>query len=188
MEKEQLRQQGIAQMKRLAEQGKKKQQKEAKILSLFFASKLWKEATVVGMVRSTNFEFNTAPIMQRALQEGKIPVMPKSLSGRQLAFYQVDEQTTYQTTKFGVEEPVSQDYVSKDEIDLLIVPGIIFTSEGYRIGFGGGFYDRYLSDFAGKTCSLVFSEQLNNDWEPFMFDQAVQRIYTDQVKDVIERA
>ncbi|MGX7195429.1 5-formyltetrahydrofolate cyclo-ligase [Enterococcus olivae] len=184
MEKTQLRQLGIERLKKLAEHKKKKQQKEEVIRELFFSSRLWKEARVIGLVRSTSFEFDTAPIVARALKEKKVVVIPKSLPAKQLAFYEVDEQTSYRTTNFGVEEPISNSYVTKDEIDLLLVPGIVFSSKGYRIGFGGGFYDRYLSDFEGKTCSLVFSEQLNDDWEPFTFDQPVARIYTDQVKDV----
>ncbi|NLM66896.1 MAG: 5-formyltetrahydrofolate cyclo-ligase, partial [Enterococcus sp.] len=49
-------------------------------------------------------------------------------------------------------------------------------------GFGGGFYDRYLADYQGETCSLVFSEQLYDDWEVEDFDIPVQKIYTDSYK------
>lgn len=184
MEKAELRQIGIENLKKLAENSKKKKQKEELILTLFFSSTLWKNAKVVGMVCSTSFEFDTKPLMQQALKEGKTVVMPKSLTGGQLAFYEVDEQTAYRTTSFGVSEPISNLYASKEEIDLLIVPGVVFSSKGYRIGFGGGYYDRYLSGFEGATCSLVFSEQLNDTWEPFVYDQSVARIYTDQLKDV----
>ncbi|MCD5001093.1 5-formyltetrahydrofolate cyclo-ligase [Enterococcus saccharolyticus] len=182
LEKDELRQQGIAILQKLAENTKKKKQKEATILTLFFASQLWKNAKSIGVVRSTEFEFDTQPIIARGLAEGKIVTVPKSLPGHQLAFYEVDEYTAYRKTTFGVEEPVSNLFVTKEEIDLLLVPGIVFSSQGYRIGFGGGFYDRYLADFEGNTCSLVFSEQLNDDWEPFTFDRPIARIYTDYAK------
>ena len=68
------------------------------------------------------------------------------------------------------------------EIDLIVVPGLLFSSRGFRIGFGGGFYDRYLADYQGETCSLVFSEQLYDDWEVEDFDIPVQKIYTDSYK------
>ncbi|WP_414841477.1 5-formyltetrahydrofolate cyclo-ligase [Enterococcus saccharolyticus] len=184
MEKTELRQSGIATLKKLAEQPKKKAKKEEMILALFFASWIWKEANVIGMIRSTPFEFNTEPIMQRAWAENKRVVVPKSLPKRQLAFYEVDPRTAYRTTKFGVDEPVSALHVSKEEIDVLLVPGIIFSKDGYRIGFGGGFYDRYLAEYKGRTCSLVFSEQLNNDWQPDSFDLPVARIFTDTFKGV----
>jgi 5-formyltetrahydrofolate cyclo-ligase len=184
MEKAELRQSGITTLKKLAEQPKKKLKKEETILALFFASRIWKEAKVIGMIRSTSFEFNTESIMKRAWAENKVVVIPKSLPKRQLAFYEVDERTAYRTTKFGVDEPVSALHVSKEEIDVLLVPGIVFSKEGYRIGFGGGFYDRYLAEYQGQTCSLVFSEQLNNQWQPDSFDLPVARIFTDSYKGV----
>lgn len=185
MDKTQLREIGIQQLKKIASNPKKKQQKEEMILHLFFASRLWKEASTIGLIRSTEIEFNTQPIIERALQEGKTVAVPKSLSGGQLAFYAVDDRTAYRTSDFGVEEPVSNEYLSKEEINLLVVPGLIFSHKGYRIGYGGGYYDRYLADFEGKTCSLVFSEQLNNDWDALTFDQPVARIYTDYMKEVV---
>ena len=72
-----------------------------------------------------------------------------------MAFYQVDQETTFEKSSFGVFEPISDRYYSPDEIDLLIVPGIIFHECGYRIGFGGGYYDRYLQNYPNATCSLV---------------------------------
>ena len=40
--------------------------------------------------------------------------------------------------------------MEQSEIDLIHVPGVVFQSKGYRIGYGGGYYDRYLADFTGK--------------------------------------
>jgi 5-formyltetrahydrofolate cyclo-ligase len=50
--------------------------------------------------------------------------------------------------------------VDASRIDLMIVPGLAYTREGYRLGFGGGYYDRYLQNYHGKTISLAFNEQL----------------------------
>ena len=50
--------------------------------------------------------------------------------------------------------------VEKKNIDLIVVPGVVFDRQGYRIGFGGGYYDRYLSDFEGKRIALAFDEQV----------------------------
>jgi 5-formyltetrahydrofolate cyclo-ligase len=66
-------------------------------------------------------------------------------------------------------------------LDLLIVPGLAFSKKGYRIGFGGGYYDRFLSAFDGKTVSLVFGEQFNDQWTPDVFDIPIDKIYTDSL-------
>jgi len=182
LDKTLLRQKALERLEGLAKQLEKKQKKERQIRTLLFHSKVWKEARTVGMVRSQPFEFDMNPVMSKALKQGKKVVVPKTLPERQLSFYEVDENTNYQLSNFGIEEPVNNFIVAKKEIDLLIVPGLIFSNKGYRIGFGKGYYDRFLEDFAGKTCALVFSEQLNNDWQPEVFDQPVTRVYTDQLE------
>ncbi|MBM7708336.1 5-formyltetrahydrofolate cyclo-ligase [Enterococcus lemanii] len=182
MDKKERRQFAIQKLKELARHEKLKNKKEKQILALFFASKQWKEAQSVAVVKAVDFEFDTSKVMRQAFLEGKKVLVPKSLPERRLAFYEVDTQTEYTTTKFGVEEPLSNLFLPKDEIDLIVVPGLLFSSRGFRIGFGGGFYDRYLADYQGKTCSLVFSEQLYDDWEVEEFDIPVQKIYTDSYK------
>ncbi|MDN6639533.1 MAG: 5-formyltetrahydrofolate cyclo-ligase [Tetragenococcus sp.] len=182
MDKALLRQKAKARLEDLTKHPDKKQKKEQQITTLLFHSQLWKNAKTIGMVRSQTFEFNTQPILNKALDQGKKVVVPKTLPGRQLGFYEVDENTDYQLSDFGIEEPASDLDVAKNEIDLLLVPGLIFSKKGYRIGFGKGYYDRFLQDFSGKTCGLVFAEQLNDDWQAEEFDQPVMRIYTDTLE------
>ncbi|MHC5267570.1 5-formyltetrahydrofolate cyclo-ligase [Enterococcus sp. LJL98] len=187
MSKKELRQQGIQRLKQLASNPQLKSEKESQILALFFASRQWKLAKTIAVIRPVDFELDTKKVMNRAFIEGKKVVVPKSLPERRLAFYEVDTQTKYYQTKFGVEEPESNLFVTQEEIDLLIVPGLVFSTKGYRIGFGGGFYDRYLATYQGETCSLVFSEQINNTWKKDPFDLPVAKIYTDQLKVEEER-
>ena len=79
-------------------------------------------------------------------------------------------------TRFGLLEPNEKGrFVDQSEIDLIHVPGVVFQSKGYRIGYGGGYYDRYLEDFTGKTVSTIYSIQ-QGDFQPDTFDQAVQEV------------
>jgi 5-formyltetrahydrofolate cyclo-ligase len=176
MDKKLLREQGQTRLKQLNPQIK--QRKEQIIQSLLFASKEWGEAESVGLIRSLPFEFDTQPIFARGFLENKRLAVPVAVE-KQLCFYQVTPQTEYQLSSFGVEEPLSQMKIT--DLDLLIVPGLIFSPKGYRIGFGGGYYDRFLADFSGKTLSLAFAEQFDDRWQPDSFDIPVQKIITDQI-------
>ncbi|EGP4803052.1 5-formyltetrahydrofolate cyclo-ligase [Enterococcus faecium] len=176
--KEKLRRQGIEKLKNLAKSGKKKD-KEQRICEQLFASEYWKSAQVIGTTLSNEFELDTQPIIQRAKKEQKKIVVPKTLPKRQMAFYEMDEHTVFERSSFGVLEPQSEKLYLPEMIDLLIVPGIIYNRAGYRIGFGGGYYDRYLKNFHRKTCSLVFREQLNEQWRPESFDQKIQQLFID---------
>lgn len=178
--KKSLRIKGIQRLEKLADDDVLKKAKEQQILADFFASSLWKESQTIGLIRSVGFEFSTKPVFARGFAEGKQMVVPKSLPDRRMVFYHVTPETRYEVSAFGVEEPVSEQVALKESIDLMIVPGLVFTSEGYRIGFGGGYYDRYLKDFSGKTCSLVFKEQFDDTWKPESFDVPIMKIFTDK--------
>ena len=173
-----LRRKGIEKLKNLAKSGKKKE-KEQRIYKQLFASEYWKSAKVIGTTLSNEFELDTQPVIQRAEKEQKKIVVPKTLPKRQMAFYEMDEQSVLVRSSFGVLEPQSEKLYLPEMIDLLIVPGIIYNRAGYRIGFGGGYYDRYLNNFHKKTCSLVFREQLNEQWQPESFDQKIQQLFID---------
>jgi 5-formyltetrahydrofolate cyclo-ligase len=179
LDKKILRKEGIAKLQELASHKQRKQKKETIILQLLFSSRIWQKATCIGVIRATGIELDTQPIFKRAFAEGKKIVVPKAPQDRILTFHPVTEKTEYLLSSFGVEEPLVFEKVVKDEIDLLIVPGLIFSSEGYRIGFGGGYYDRFLKDFQGPTVSLAFGEQIRDDWQPENFDIPVAKIITD---------
>lgn len=59
---------------------------------------------------------------------------------------------------------------------------MVFSTKGYRIGFGGGYYDRFLQDYPNQTVSLVFGEQLRDDWQAEKFDRPVNKLITDTFK------
>lgn len=126
---------------------------------------------------ATDFEFPTSELIQAALTAGKKVAVPKSLPKGEMVFHWIDPETPFYTTKFGVEEPAIENIAASKELDLLIVPGLIYNHAGYRIGFGGGYYDRYLANYQGKTASLVFKEQVVEEWVIEPFDQPIQQLF-----------
>ena len=95
-----------------------------------------------------------------------------------MEFVALNEDTEFVETDFGVLEPKDGRIYKPEEIDLMIVPGVAFTKSGRRIGFGGGYYDRYLSKYSGKTISLSFTTQLaeENEWQSDQYDKHVNKV------------
>jgi 5-formyltetrahydrofolate cyclo-ligase len=111
-------------------------------------------------------EIDTKPIIDYAITAGKQVLVPKTLPKRQMTFGVFEGVDQLARTKFGILEPTDEaTFVDKKEIDLIIVPGLFFTKEGFRIGHGGGYYDIYLADYPGQTISLAL---------PGMMDQAIR--------------
>ena len=175
-------------MKKLAELREDERKEISRELALhFFETDLWKESETIGIYLSFGNEWNTQNIIEKAWQEGKEVVIPKTIPDvKEMNFYQIDSFSEVKEGHFGIQEPIIERtiYTDKHAIDLLVVPGLIFSKDGYRIGFGGGYYDRFLTDFIHPTISLVWSEQLVDYLPTNQYDLPVQYILTE--KGIIE--
>lgn len=148
-----------------------------------FASKLWKEAKVVGVTVSGGFEWDTAAIIEQGWQDGKTIAVPKCIPEfRRLEFYKLESFHQLENSFYNLQEPDPEQTsrVEKQEMDLLIVPGLAFDKRGYRVGFGGGYYDRFLTDFPNSTISIFYSKQLLDHLPNESFDIPVQALLTER--------
>lgn len=85
------------------------------------------------------------------------------------------------SVSFGIQEPpLDAPLLSKEEIDLVLVPAVCYDRQGYRLGFGGGYYDRWLSQFSGFTVGLCRNCILQDHVPLEPHDQSVQVLITDQ--------
>lgn len=176
--KKQLRAQGITELKEFeSNQGALKKKVEKELYDLFYQSNFWQEAKFIGITKSMAFEVNTDPIINRAFQEGKRVAVPCVSENRQLEFIEITPMTRFVVSSFGIAEPVDGESKSIESIDHLIVPGVVYRPDGYRIGFGGGYYDRLLAAYEGATASLLFDFQLAEDWQPDSFDKSVDQLF-----------
>ena len=83
-------------------------------------------------------------------------------------------------TSFGLLEPQGNlEVVDVSKIDLIHVPGLVFTTKGYRIGYGGGYYDRYLEHFFWSYLSTIYPCQIK-DFIPENHDIPVQEVLIDE--------
>lgn len=152
--------------------------------AVLFASDLWQKSKTIGLYLSVGKEWDTRNIVNRAFEEDKRVAVPKSIhDSKELIFYEItDWSQVIENGYYGLDEPdVEQTHpLDKDDIDLLIVPGLVFTKNGYRVGFGGGYYDRFLTDFIHSTASLVHTKQIVESFPIESFDIPVNYLITEQ--------
>ena len=139
------------------------------------------EARNVMIYLSFGWEIATWPIVEWLQAEGKevyVPVVqskPKALIPR---LYTRREDLSPQV--YGILEPGPEAPTARpEELDVIVVPGLVFSPEGYRIGYGGGYYDRFLPTTQGLSVGLVYSSFIR-DITPEPWDQAVDLLLTEE--------
>lgn len=140
----------------------------------------WKEAKIIALTKSMEIEFSTKNIVTLARSQGKQIVVPITFSNRQMRFAYWNPQTEFRKNPFGIEEPIDPIWVNEEEIDLVIVPGLAYSKKGERLGFGGGYYDRFLSQGEYDRVSLAYMEQVYETalWDVEKFDIPVEWLIT----------
>lgn len=143
-----------------------------------FQEKMWQNATTIGITIARFPEIATQAIIKQAWQDGKIVSIPETDNKTKAMQFRVYEDGDELCKKaLGLYEPLeSAAVVPKTKVDLLIVPGVLFRTDGYRIGFGAGFYDRYLDGYQGATISLCYPEQITTAFKPEPHDLPVQKL------------
>lgn len=170
--KKELRQTVLNQMKKLS--GKEKEQADSWLTQRFLSSAAYQKAQVIATYLSMPHEVSTAAFIKQARLDGKRVLVPKTYGQGRMIFVDYDE-SRLQKSSFGLMEPMSEEVVDKTEIDLIHVPGVVFNSQGFRIGYGGGYYDRYLDDYEGTSVSTIYQIQ-QADFTPAQHDVAVKEL------------
>ncbi|MFP4658457.1 MAG: 5-formyltetrahydrofolate cyclo-ligase, partial [Desulfonatronovibrionaceae bacterium] len=102
----------------------------------------------IGLYLPIRNEVDTWPLFEHLLDIGAYPVLPCCREKGKMDFFRVDGSDELQEGKFGIREPVRAQRrpISCSGIKAFILPGVAFDSRGYRLGFGGGYYDRFIAD------------------------------------------
>lgn len=145
-------------------------QKSARLGELFAASELYKEAETIYFYLPYNQEVRTVPMLERALQEGKKVAVPK-VYGDTMKFIYLEDLNQIAKGYAGIPEPINDEPVAEDKKALVLMPGLAFDREGHRIGYGGGFYDRFLAEEPDHpTLALCYDFQMLEKLETEEFD------------------
>jgi 5-formyltetrahydrofolate cyclo-ligase len=127
------------------------------IQELVMNSKKFHLSKVIGAYFALGSEVRTDLIIERGRILGKKIALPR-VNEDKITFYELSSSKDLIRGRFGIMEPVPNNRV--DAIDLLLVPGIAFDKVGYRLGYGKGYYDRFLSGNRIFSIGLAYSFQL----------------------------
>lgn len=136
----------------------------------FAASELYQRAGTIYGYLPYNQEVRTVPMLQRALEEGKRVAVPKCY-GDEMRFIYLDDLSQVESGYCGIPEPIADGPVANDPTALVLMPGLAFDRAGHRIGYGGGFYDKFLAQEPGHpTLALCYAFQMMDHLETEEFD------------------
>ena len=127
---------------------------------LFAQSEAYKNAKTIYGYLPYNQEVRTVPMLEQALKDGKKVAVPK-VYGDEMKFLYLDDLTKVSKGYAGIPEPIADGPVADDETALVLMPGLAFDPQGHRIGYGGGFYDKFLAAEPNHpTLALCYEFQL----------------------------
>lgn len=151
--------------------------KSAEIQQKFTHSDEFNHSRILASYYPIGSEVRTEKIIRTALKSSRLVALPRT-EGEHIKFYQILLNTDLVAGRFGIKEPSISNSCVPDNIDILVVPGVVFDTSGYRIGYGYGYYDRFI---AKKKKSIIC---VGLAYE-FQVCEKVPRSYDDQKINVL---
>ena len=162
---------------------KKRAMTESQIVSasrnlgiLFRQSELYKNAKSIYGYLPYNQEVRTVEMLEQAIADGKRVAVPKCY-GSEMRFIWMDDLSQVAPGYANIPEPIADEPIADDKTALVLMPGLAFDPQGHRIGYGGGFYDRFLADEPDHpTLALCYGFQMVEHLETEAFDIPVDQV------------
>lgn len=159
---------------------------DEKIRKSLFESEIYKNSKVVFIYVNMDSEINTIDIIKELLTSDKIVAVPKvipvSLKERQMKALKINSMLQLnESGAFGILEPSVECEDISEDVDLIIIPGLAFDINGNRLGYGGGFYDRFLRKYPNsKRVALCYDFQIFDEIPHEFFDEKVDLIISEE--------
>ena len=148
----------------------------ARLGELFAESEAYRQAKSIYGYLPYNQEVRTVPMLERAIRDGKRVAVPKCY-GDEMRFIWMEDLSKVEKGYAGIPEPIEDGPVAEDKTALVLMPGLAFDPQGHRIGYGGGFYDRFLAEEPEHpTLALCYDFQMLPELETEEFDIPVDSV------------
>ena len=159
-----------------------KLEKSGLIFNKIISLSEYKNANIIGLYNSIGSEVNTSEMIEYFISDDKIVCLPR-VFGDDLKFYRIYSlNDKFEKSKFNVLEPIidSNNYIDVDKIDLLLVPGVCFDVYKNRLGYGKGYYDRYLENADVMKIGICYEEQIISKLPVSNNDVRLDKVITDK--------
>lgn len=131
-----------------------------KLMELFLKSDAYKNANTIYGYLPYNQEVRTVPMLEQAQRDGKRVAVPKCY-GSEMKFIYMEDLSKVEKGYANIPEPIEDGPIGDDPTALVLMPGLAFDPQGHRIGYGGGFYDKFLSaEPTHPTLALCYEFQM----------------------------
>ena len=151
------------------------EEKSRKLGELLQQSEAYKNARSIYGYLPYNQEVRTTEMLRQAQLEGKRVAVPKCY-GDEMRFIWLDDLDRVEKGYANIPEPIDDGPIADDHTALVLMPGLAFDPQGHRIGYGGGFYDKFLAKEMHPTLALCYDFQMMNHLQTEEFDIPVDTV------------
>lgn len=156
------------------------------IFNILIKTPIYKEAKVIMSYMNFGGEIDTNFINNNILESGKTLILPKILEDGELAGVIYDDSKKFNVdNSFKIKE-INGVYIDIKKIDLIIIPGLAFDLNGNRVGFGKGYYDKFLENYSGIIVAPHYEFQLYKNLPSEPHDKKIDYLLDKSLKKTID--
>ena len=152
------------------------------ICKRFLSLSSYRFADTVLLYAPLKYEIDTYPIAIDALSKGKKVAFPRCIEGNEMVYHYVSSLDQLASGKYSIMEPTTDLplYTQGEDHCVCVLPAIVYDKRGYRLGYGKGYYDRFLSKFTGVKAGLIYNDFLVNEIPNGRFDLPSDIVITEK--------
>lgn len=156
---------------------------DSAICKKFLSLSSYRFTDTVLLYSPLKYEINTLEIAVDALSKGKKVAYPRCIEDNRMVYHYISSLDDLSPGMYGIKEPKANLPTfapSAAERVICVLPAIVYDKEGYRLGYGKGYYDRFLSGFKGTKAGLIYSDYILNGIPHGKFDLQSDFVITEK--------
>ncbi len=159
-----------------------RQQRDEEINRRFISLSSYRYADIILLYSPLKYEIDTSYIARDALVKGKKIAYPRCIDGNEMVYHFVESLSDFEEGSYHIREP-RRDlpvYNIGTGNSMCVLPALVYDKKGYRLGYGKGYYDRFLSKFKGVKAGLIYSDFVIDEIPKGRFDLKSDMIVTEK--------